>query len=131
MKDAQSSLKNYLNFYNNEIKIREWVDYPPFSDIIQIIVRGESEEATEKGCNNVYLWLKEVLSDELFSCILKPQPTKMNKMKNTYRYNILIKAIKGSKNKYLSVINELKKSVSLDKKYEFKISVDVNPYSFM
>ena len=87
-----SKTHDYTAFYENEIIQRKRLNYPPFCDIIYIMVTGE-DEAEVRDCadeigNDIKNYMKS--DDGIFS-ILGPAPAPIEKIRNNYRYRILLK----------------------------------------
>ena len=121
---------NYELFYNTEIGLRKQLKYPPFCDIILIGFTSENEEKLASVAQRVHNYLKNRVINENIGIILyKALPSPIDKIKNKYRWRILIKC-KFSKeiiNLMDDVINEYYK---LNSK-ETRITIDVNPKSMM
>lgn len=119
---------NYKDFYETEIAHREFMNYPPFADLIMVEFTSESEEnalASAEICRD-YMIKNKVCEDE--SNIFKPKLFWSFKGQDSFRYNILIKCPKGERNRY---VFELRKfGIYLFKKHEdVSMTIDVNPYS--
>lgn len=125
-----SSHQDYRMFYDTEILLRKHMIYPPYSDIIQIIVLAGSEELAQTGSLKTELLLKRALAEK-DADIFPPQPLLLNKQKDTYRYYLLVKCPSGKRNEYLTAIHQVKRFINTGKKTEFSMSVDINPYSIL
>lgn len=87
-----STTHNYEDFYENEIVQRKRLNYPPFCDIICIIVSGEDEKAVSERINSFAARLKELCGSE--SGIMQtvgPAAAPIAKIRGVYRYRLLIK----------------------------------------
>lgn len=120
--------QNYKKFYDIEILLRTSMLYPPFSDIVQIIVIAKNEQVCIKGAGDTMVAVKTELSNELSFNVFEPQPLMINHEKEHYRYCILIKCPKGKRGECLSVVEKVKRNVNTGKKQKFTISVDINPF---
>ncbi len=90
-----SAEQNFPDFYQKEIKEREELFYPPFSRLVLIRFQGKEEKRVEKTA--------EVFGEKLCSRlkakgnslksyqILGPAPAPLPRIKDDYRYQILIK----------------------------------------
>jgi len=121
---------DYEQFYEAEIALRKLMNYPPYSDLIQIIVVSENDKDVENGANEVYEELKEKLSEKDYERIFPPQLLTFFKQHGV-RYQILIKSAQGKRNMYIDVLAEIKKRIANDKTCNYNIGVDVNPFSFI
>lgn len=81
---------DYKLFYQNEIKEREEAIYPPFCELINIIVANSFEYHAKEDAKKFGTLLKENKTEDIIS-ILGPIPAGIPKIKNYYRYQILIK----------------------------------------
>ena len=110
---------DYLSFYNEEMKIRKILKYPPFYNLCLIKIQGLNDKKCEEESNKIIAYLKNNLKEEI---ILGPTPAMIPKVNNIYHYQIIIK-YKDTKKiyQYLKFIN--------DKYINSKITVgiDFNP----
>lgn len=117
--------QDYPAFYENEIIQRKRLNYPPFCDIICIMVTGEDEDRVARRTEDVAEKLKEdarSISDII--AVIGPVPAPIAKIRNNYRYRIIMKCFDTS------VVNE-----SLREVYEVwerihsgeHLSIDINP----
>ncbi len=81
---------NYLGFYEREMETRKTLLYPPFSRLCLIRVSGESEEKVFAYAQHLSRYLWKANPEKRFR-ILGPAPAPLVKLKNRYRYHILIK----------------------------------------
>lgn len=123
-----AALQNYKKFYDTEILLRSSMLYPPFSDIIQIIIIAKNEQICMEGAKKTMIAVKYELSQDLRNCVFEPQPLLINIQKEHYRYYILVKCPKGKRGECLSAIEKIKRNVNTGKKQQFSVSVDINPY---
>lgn len=110
---------DYLGFYNEEMKIRKILKYPPFYNLCVVKIQGADNIKCEEEANKIISYLKYNLKDEI---ILGPSPAVIPKINNIYYYQIIIK-YKDTKKiyNYLKFIN--------DKYLNSKVNVgiDFNP----
>ncbi len=112
---------DYTGFYNEEIGMRKIMDYPPYTDLIKLLFTGDDEETVKAESARMYDHLKSRLGG---MHMYYPQPAPMMKIKDTYRYQSLIKCPKGQRTRCLKAIDEF------DMKSKVNVGVDINPYSF-
>lgn len=118
--------QDFDTFYESEIELRELLDYPPFSKIIRIVVSAKNEIRAQKSISEIELFLSEFIKklslDETI-IPLGPSPCVINKIKDEYRFNILIKNkldLKGHRT-ILKFIRALKLPSDI------KLVVDIDP----
>ena len=117
---------NYEAFFKDEIRIREELNYPPFTNIGLIIFSSMTENNAIKYSNI----LKDFLIKNEEIEVLRTSKAPLSMLKNKYRYRIIVKS--RSVKKLLTIFS------NLIKKYEKKmhkegvsLSVDINPNSML
>lgn len=120
--------QDYKMFYDTEILLRTGMSYPPFSDIVQVIIIAKNEEVCALGAQEIMQQVKMQLSCDLRANVFEPQPLLLNREKEHFRYYILIKCPKGRRKECLTVIEKIKKNVNTGKKIKYTLAVDINPY---
>ena len=124
---------DYKLFFDTEIHLRKQLRYPPFCDIILIGISSKSYEELEKISKNIYKDLKDKIKTEKLQILLyNPVPFPIDKIKNKYRWRIIVKCKIEEK-----IINAISSTViGIDKqiknsKNDTRIVVDVNPVNMM
>lgn len=112
------------DFINGEIILRKNLNYPPFCDIMLIRVQGEDIEKVKKVSIKMYEELIKQNNKNLF--VYKPVASPIEKIKNTYRWRIVIK---GRLNKM--AIATIKKALNKADDKKVSIIVDTNPTNMM
>ncbi len=108
-------------FYEEETELRRLMDYPPFSDLIKLLVTGRDEDKVRSASIRIY----EHMMGELGRIkMFYPAPAPMNRIKDIYRYQILIKCPPGERYRYLRAVDSFKTD------RDTGVGVDINPYSF-
>lgn len=124
--------QNYDMFYNSEIKIRKQLKYPPFCDIIMIGITGSTEDDVVKSANKIYEYIKaefDKINTENIN-IIKPLPAPIDKIKNRYRWRIIIKT--DVTDEAIEILNKvLSKFYNENKNSKSRIVVDINPMNMM
>lgn len=122
--------QDYKGFYNNEIKMRKLMIYPPYCDVFSLTFTGENENDTAL-CSKKFFEIMVTLNKSDYKDVklvaLGPTQAKISKINNNYRYRIILKT-KNSKNIRL-MITEILKNISKMKEFkDVSIGVDLNPY---
>ena len=117
---------DYRSFYNGEIAKRQFMWYPPFSDIINVMFSGSSEAVVPR-CAKYFLKLLDGIRDlDDKVQILGPVPSSVSKIKNKYRWQILIKCTDNDKlNKILK--NAYEECIKNKNYTGVSIIIDKNP----
>jgi len=116
---------DYDSFYKNEIMMRELMEYPPFTSILVITMSSEQENLLIKHIQDVGVNLNYEIRNNDKITLLGPCPCGISKIKNFYRWQIIIKG------KIEQVISEQIKNLvyeSVKNVYtSIRVSIDINP----
>ncbi len=125
---------DYIRFYENEIIFRKEMLYPPFCDIINIVSQSREDGLAKESIHMAYRILREeILSDHKKEEILKvlaPAPAPLRKIKDKFRYRILLKC----KNSFhlKKVFNHVfERHYDLYKGKKVSLTIDVNPTNML
>ena len=122
--------QDYDKFYEDEIKIRKQLKYPPFCDIIVANISSKDEKETKEVSDFLYQNLKKAFPEfENKVLVYKPVPSPINKIKNRYRWRIIIKC-KFNNNIMLS-INNILDTYYKSKYKKTRVIFDVNPVNMI
>lgn len=138
---------DYHSFYIKEIGSRKNFEYPPFSRMTLIEVSGSNVKETYTLASKIYMFLAKNNKYKNIH-IFKPAPSIIYKIKNKYRYNIIVKSVKDFVTEYnedsTSKVREINlKSneillhnlvnylISLKHKKDLTVHIDVDPISFI
>ena len=116
--------QNYDLFYQEEIKRRELLGYPPFATLAVIVISSFSDEAAKKAADKLYQFiLLRLPKDPDFKVqIFEVQRAPVNRIRKKWRYRILLKC----KDKELAV-RILERVVDLPSMDGVNISADLDP----
>lgn len=121
--------QDYMAFYREEIAVRAMLEYPPFCDLCAITLTGPEEEQVCETVLAMAAGLRKALEQLPGTTLIGPSPCRVTKVKNEYRYRILIKCKNGKRMR--SIIDSMMKTFYNNREYrEMSLSVDMNPYSF-
>lgn len=119
-----SSLNDYENFFKEEIGIRYNMNYPPFSKILSINISSKNENLLIKNIQKVGIILKNKLEKNNKITILGPCPCMLSKIKEYYRWQILIK---GEFDMHLaSAIKDIVYTNLQESYSDIRVSLDIN-----
>lgn len=123
---AFASNSDYKGFYEDEITSRKLMEYPPFSEIVSILITGEDEQKTGEYGMLVERELREMLADYEGMCLafFGLAPASTFKIKNRFRYRILLKTVENAG--LYDVLENLYNN-HLDRKTTFGLDIDINP----
>lgn len=126
---------DYISFYEEEIGLRKAFDYPPFTNIINLVFSSMQERKVMEISNKVFNKLSNDIKKKLpyykLSNILGPNPSLVYKVKDRYRFQILLKC----NDQELNIIKEILKKVCIIDKgkqdKDIRINIDINPTSIL
>lgn len=121
--------QNYEDFYNIEIKLRRQLRYPPFCDIIMLGISGEQEKNVCDISNKLYDKLEsQIKQNDIQANILKPLPAPIDKIKNRFRWRIIIKT--NLNDKLIDIINNCLYDDEITKS-NVRVIADTNPTNML
>ena len=113
---------DYLGFFRQEMKIRRELRYSPYYYLVSIKIISKEYGPAKNESNKISKLLKDNLNQ---SIILGPSISSVFKLKNEYRFSIIIK-YKQDPNLY----NFLNRLIDHYKNYkDVRIDIDFNPYN--
>ncbi len=117
---------DFVSFYNHEIEDREALRYPPFSNLINIIIANLDIDEAKKYALSLSRSLKQNKSDKIIS-ILGPIPAGIAKIQGYHRFQILIKSYDLDEARSLlhKTMKEIKNISNT------RIGIDVEPLNLM
>jgi primosomal protein N' (replication factor Y) len=122
---------NFTAFYDEEVAIRQELDYPPFSRLVLIEAKGEEEVKVRKTAEQFALSLKATNG---FFSVLGPAPAVIEKIKSQYRWHIIIKNAKSTDpagHRLRQALQKAKTSIESTRKQDVRLIVDVDPGGLM
>jgi len=123
---------DFIKFFSIEIQQRKELNYPPFSRLIQVLVKGENEQQVINAINQI----KDKLNTEkkMFQ-ILGPVPSPISKIKKFYRWHLILKVEKKFDPIGKLVNIKIKEATGKINKYAkkemLKININVDPISLL
>ena len=115
--------QDYTSFYEAEIKYRQMMNYPPFSNLLVLLIQSTNEKELIKRSFE----LKDdicLVSPRFSLEVIGPSAANISKINNNYRRVIMIKGKRYED--LMQFINRYMKRLS-DKYKDISIYVDINP----
>lgn len=124
----EASKQDYIAFYENEIRIRKQLKYPPFCDIIVIEFSGQEEIEVIKQAKKVHKYLKDkIIAEKIGVLLYSPVPSPIDKIKNKYRWRIIIKCLYNEQ-----IIELLQNTLKNNEcKKDVRQIIEINPNNMM
>ncbi len=122
--------QNYNDFYDTEIATREEFDYPPFSQVIRLVLSAENNFRAEKSAQEIALRLSTMIekygvSERLI--VLGPSPCVIEKIRGLFRFQILIKNKMDEKGHMF--VSKFMSQITMPK--DIKLTIDVDPIDIL
>ncbi len=122
-----ASKQDYLGFYSEEIRLRKLLNYPPFTNLLRVVVVSQQEKEAQMVASMIGSEIGEITdAKEEDIIVLGPAPCPIQKIKKRFRYQLIVKCdnmlLIRSIGKYIinkKVINGV------------KLEVDINPVMTM
>lgn len=109
-------LQDYARFYEQELQVRKELDFPPFTRLILIRLKGEDEENVWGEAKKIYRRLNELGKAEIFG----PNRSFYYKIRKDYRVFIIIKLRKDYPHRKLRFLTNYKPN-------KCNMEIDVDP----
>ncbi len=122
--------QNYEKFFETEIKARQEFDYPPFSQIIRLILSSQNNFRAEKSAMEIAMRLTTMTEKFGFTEYLEtlgPTPCIISKINGYYRFQILIKNKLSQKGH--DFVSKFMNKITLPK--DIKLAIDVDPLDIL
>ena len=128
---AFASQHDYKGFFETEKQLRAYMGYPPYSDLFQIVFTAKREDAAKDGAESWYERIRSRMTREDQEMVFPPQQAYLGKIKDIYRYSMLIKCPQGRRAEYSRIVAAVREEDIEKKKKDYTAIVDINPYSFI
>ncbi len=131
-----SKKHDFKGFYQEEIRLREAFSYPPFKNIISILIYGVNDFNVEKISKEIYTRLIKASENldkfDHNKSIIGPYPAPLEKIRKNYRWYIVLKV----DDYHMYEIKEIIRGICMGNIYKIdfngvKISVDINPTAIL
>jgi primosomal protein N' (replication factor Y) (superfamily II helicase) len=118
--------QDYEKFYAKELEFRRLMHYPPFSALANVIVRGAREE--EALARSAALGRLLNPAGEGVK-ILGPAAASLARLKNEYRYQMLIKT--SSRKRLNEILGQVRRFATAEKWNATSLVIDVDPMTIL
>jgi primosomal protein N' (replication factor Y) len=115
---------NITGFYQDELKVRYKAIYPPFCHMLNITFKGRNEDLLKKEAEEIRKILHKNYNKDIE--IYGPVPAPRSKIKENYRYNILLKS-----KQVKTLINVCGHMQTLNKNSHSDMSWDMEPQDLL
>lgn len=122
---------DYVSFYEQEIKLRERLDYPPYTNIAAVILSGINDRFVFEQAKELKGQLALSLGDTVEGIVLLgPARSPLSKIKNKYRWRLIIKC--RDLDKLVKALSNVSDGFYKRKdRSTVELSVDINPVNML
>ena len=117
---------DYISFFNSELKIRQAFSYPPFKNMVTIRIVNKNRIKTVNISKKLAHRLRKAMLNFGDIEIIGPNPCKISRINNKYRYNILIKVSNDDLGMCRETIARIRNAM-IEKYKDTSIIVAINP----
>lgn len=118
-----AKMHDYLGFYNEEIKIRKRLKYPPYFFIALLKVSGKDFNETLNQSKKIGNYIRKNKSEDMI--VLGPSVGSVAKINNIYYFQIILKY--RNKDKIIDLLNDI--IIFTENNLKVKLDIDINPIS--
>jgi len=119
--------QDYLGFYKEELKLRKLLNYPPFSRLARLVIRGKDEDKVQANAEELADVMKSNYSTGNSNIsVFGPSPAPLSKIGGNYRYHIVLKGRRLSE-----ITSFIRESLLSYKAKSVYVEIDIDPVDMM
>ncbi|MBN1364384.1 MAG: hypothetical protein JW976_06230, partial [Syntrophaceae bacterium] len=121
---------DFEKFYENELDFRRELNYPPFSQLVSLTIRGPGENNVRKNAVILANMIKTHISSGKKNFeMIGPGPCPVDKIRNKYRWRIIIKS--NSRKNLEKLMKNLRDYWTKIPHKNEHLSIDLDPVDMM
>lgn len=118
---------DYTAFYQEEMQLRRTFRYPPYYFLALLNFAHEDNARVHVAAHKAGHILRQYITNQ--AIVLGPTPSPIARLKNRYRYQIIIKY--RHEPHLHEAMNDVLESLTDERRRGLRVTVDLNPYQFM
>ncbi len=118
---SYAKMHDYLGFFNEEIKIRKNLKYPPYFFLSLLKISGKDFNETLNQSKKIGNYIRKNKSEDMI--VLGPSVASVSKINNIYYFQIIIKY--RNKEKIVELLNNL--VMITENNSKINLDIDINP----
>ena len=122
-----AALHDYVGFYEQELRYRSWMHYPPFTSVANVLLRSDKLDLAMRYAGIVESWAKRTRMEGVR--LMGPAAAPLARLKRDYRYHFILKA--GSREQLNRTLRALVAKATSEDIPRTSIIVDVDAQSLM
>jgi primosomal protein N' (replication factor Y) len=113
---------DFIGFYEKELRFRSWMHYPPYSSLVNVILRSDKLDDVLKWAGALGPWLEKERHEGVR--VLGPAAAPIQRLKRDYRYHFILKS--ASRQKLNALMRTMLTHAEKEKIPRTNIVVDVD-----
>ncbi|MBO7344690.1 MAG: primosomal protein N', partial [Clostridia bacterium] len=114
---------DYVGFFNQEISVRKATAFPPFTDVVRVLISCENDERALSATKGIYQELSAVKEENkdkfrFFGCMKAP----LKRLQNKFRYQVLMRVLAEDR----QLLDKIFLVVDKYKEHGVLISLEIN-----
>jgi primosomal protein N' (replication factor Y) len=119
----------YQQMYEQEMRLRSSPSFPPYVRLTAVRIQGKVERDVQNSAFKIGRFLRKcVIQDNNAVTILGPAPSPLDKIKDNYRWQLLLKGSRGQLSKMCVSLEQQKSALE---GRQCKVIIDVDPENMM
>lgn len=113
---------DFAGFYEKELRFRSWMHYPPYSSLVNVVLRSDKLDDVLKWAGTLGRWFETVRHEGVR--VLGPASAPIQRLKRDYRYHFILKS--ASREKLNALLRAMLARAESEKIPRSNIIVDVD-----
>ncbi len=109
---AAAKSHNYESFYHGELKERQKLGYPPFSQLVKLSVKHQSQEKAQSAALEITKQLRQKRASSFE--IIGPVPAFISKLRGSYQFQVILKIPRRENVDLYNFLQDLPNNVDID-----------------
>ena len=122
-----AALHDYVGFFEQELRYRKWMHYPPFTSVANVLLRSDKLDHAMRYAGIVERWVNRTRLEGIR--VMGPAAAPLSRLKRDYRYHFILKS--ASREKLNGTLRALVANAVAEEVPRTSIIVDVDPQSLM
>lgn len=122
-----AAMHDYIGFYDQELRYRSWMHYPPFTSVANVVLRSDQLELAMRYAGTIHRWVESTRLEGIR--VMGPAAAPLSRLKRDYRFHFILKS--ASREKLNATLRALVANAVAEDLPRTSIIVDVDPQSLM
>jgi primosomal protein N' (replication factor Y) len=122
-----AAMHDYVGFYDQELRYRKWMHYPPFTSVANVLLRSDKLDHAMRYAGIVQRWVEATRLEGVR--VMGPAAAPLSRLKRDYRYHFILKS--ASRERLNGTLRALVANAIAEDIPRTSIILDVDPQSLM